>query len=107
RLYGRAKILVNTSGIEGVPNSYLQAWIRGVPVVTLIDPDRVIEREGLGVAVSSAQQIPAAVRHLLGDVTPLKAVSDRCRAVIEREPGEEHVLAAYLATLDQGPRIAR
>jgi len=58
QLYGRAKVLVNTSDIEGFPNSYLQAWIRGVPVVTLIDPDRVIEREGLGVAASSAEQIP-------------------------------------------------
>jgi len=104
-LYGRAKILVNTSDIEGFPNSYLQAWIRGVPVVTLIDPDRVIEREGLGVAVSSAAQIPAAVRHLLGDATALKAVSDRCRAFIEREHGEEKVLAAYLDTFEHVTRI--
>ena len=53
-LYDRAKVLVNTSDVEGFPNSYLQAWIRGVPVVTLIDPDGVIEREGLGVAKTHA-----------------------------------------------------
>jgi len=104
-LYGRAKILVNTSDIEGFPNSYLQAWIRGVPVVTLIDPDRVIERENLGVAVSSTAQIPAAVKHLLGDATALKALSDRCRAFMEREHGEEKVLAAYLDTFEHVTRI--
>jgi len=104
-LYGRAKILVNTSDIEGFPNSYLQAWIRGVPVVTLLDPDRVIEREGLGIAAGSAAQIPAAVRHLLGDTAARKAVSDRCCAFMEREHGEEKVLAAYLDTFEEVARI--
>src|SRR5438309_3514917 len=64
QLYGRAKVLVNTSDVEGFPNSYLQAWIRGVPVVTLIDPDAVIEREGLGIAARSPDQTPDAIRHL-------------------------------------------
>jgi glycosyltransferase involved in cell wall biosynthesis len=104
-LYGRAKVLVNTSDVEGFPNSYLQAWIRGVPVVTLIDPDRTIEREGLGVAATSAAQIPAAVRHLLGDATAWKAASDRCRAFMEREHGEDKILAAYLGTFEEVMRL--
>ncbi len=100
-LYGRAKVLLNTSDVEGFPNSYLQAWIRGVPVVTLIDPDSVIEREGLGAAVRSAAQIPVAIRHLLADRTAWKAASDRCRAFMAREHGEERVLAAYLKTFEE------
>ena len=104
-LYGRARMLVNTSDVEGFPNSYLQAWIRGVPVVTLIDPDRTIEREGLGVAVSSAAQIPAAVRHLLDDATAWKTASDRCRAFMAREHGEDKVLAPYLDTFEEVMRL--
>jgi len=104
-LYGRAKMLVNTSDVEGFPNSYLQAWIRGVPVVTLIDPDRTIEREGLGVAVSSAARIPEAVRHLLRDTTAWKAASDRCRAFMAREHGEDKVLAPYLDTFEEVMRL--
>ncbi len=100
-LYGRAKVLVNTSDIEGFPNSYLQAWIRGVPVVTLIDPDRVIEREGLGVAVRSPVQIPEAIGQLLGEPAAWKAASDRCRAFMAREYGEDKVLAPYLETFDE------
>src|SRR5207302_121566 len=73
-LCGRAKVLVNTSDIEGFPNSYLQAWIRGVPVVTLIDPDRVIERRGLGVAVRSPAQFAEAIRRLLAEPAAWKAV---------------------------------
>jgi glycosyltransferase involved in cell wall biosynthesis len=104
-LYGRAKVLVNTSEVEGFPNSYLQAWIRGVPVVTLIDPDRVIEREGLGVAARSPAQIPDAIRHLLDDATVWKAASDCCSAFMAREYGEDKVLAAYLDTFEEVMRI--
>jgi len=104
-LYGRAKVLVNTSEIEGFPNSYLQAWIRGVPVVTLIDPDDVIEREGLGVAARSTAEIFDAINHLLCDPVAWKAASDRCRAFMARDYGEDKVLAAYLDTFEQVTRM--
>jgi glycosyltransferase involved in cell wall biosynthesis len=97
-LYGRAKLLLNTSDIEGFPNAYLQAWARGVPVVTLIDPDGIIRREGLGAAVPSAGKIPEAVRRLLHDGAAWSETSRRCRRFIEREYGEEQVLDVYLDT---------
>jgi glycosyltransferase involved in cell wall biosynthesis len=100
-MYGRARVFVNTSDVEGFPNSYLQAWIRGVPVVTLIDPDRVIEREGLGVAARSPAQTADAVRGLLDDSTAWKAASDRCRAFMAREYREDKILAAYLDTFEK------
>lgn len=104
-LYGRARVLVNTSDVEGFPNSYLQAWIRGVPVVTLIDPDGVIEREGLGIAARYPAQIPDAVRYLLGDPPAWKAASDRCRMFMAREYGEDRVLATYLDTFAEIARL--
>jgi len=103
-LYGRARLLVNTSDVEGFPNSYLQAWIRGVPVVTLIDPDGVIEREGLGIAPKSAAEIPGAIGRLLHDPVAWKAASDRCRAFMAREYGEEKVLAPYCDTFGRAMR---
>ena len=103
-LYGRARVLVNTSDVEGFPNSYLQAWVRGVPVVTLIDPDGVIEREGLGVAASSVEEIPAAIRHLLSNASAWRAAGDRCRAFMAREHGEDRVLSVYLDTFEKAMR---
>jgi glycosyltransferase involved in cell wall biosynthesis len=97
-LYGRAKVLLNTSDVEGFPNTYLQAWIRGVPVVTLIDPDRVIEREGLGVAVRSPSTLVGALASLLGSPQTWQAASDRCRGFMAREFGEDRILPAYLDT---------
>lgn len=100
-LYGRAKLLVNTSDVEGFPNSYLQAWMRGVPVVTLIDPDGVIEREGLGIAADSLDTLAVAVDRLLHDPAEWRAASERCRAYMAREHGEEKILVPYLAAFDQ------
>src|SRR5690606_14607407 len=47
-LYRNASLLCCTSDYEGFPNTFLEAWSLGVPVVSTIDPDGVIRRHGLG-----------------------------------------------------------
>jgi glycosyltransferase involved in cell wall biosynthesis len=105
-LYARAKVLVNTSDVEGFPNAYLQAWSSGVPVVTLIDPDRVIERERLGVAAPSVARLGAGAMQLLADSAHWSATSRRCRDFVAREYGEDKVLPAYLDAFEQSARVA-
>lgn len=100
-MYGRARLLVNTSDVEGFPNSYLQAWIRGVPVVTLIDPDGVIEREGLGVTADSPAQLPGIIASLLQSRRDWQDASDRCRRFMDREFGEDRILSVYLDTFEE------
>ena len=51
--FSRAKLFLNTSDSEGFPNSFLQAWVRGVPVVSFFDPDDLIASEGLGISVNT------------------------------------------------------
>jgi glycosyltransferase involved in cell wall biosynthesis len=65
--FDRAKLFVNTSSLEGFPNTFVQAWIRGVPVVTFFDPDGLVAKRGLGVAVSSFEQMVEEVAELARD----------------------------------------
>jgi glycosyltransferase involved in cell wall biosynthesis len=99
-LFERARVFVNTSEIEGFPNSYLQAWARGTPVVAFFDPDGLIEREGLGITVDTPRQLPGAVQKLTGDPAAWAAASARCRAFIARHYGEDHVLEPYRTLID-------
>jgi glycosyltransferase involved in cell wall biosynthesis len=66
-LFERARLLVGTSEIEGVPNTYLQAWSHGTPVVAYLDPENLIATEGLGRAVISPDEMTEAVVQLLSD----------------------------------------
>ena len=97
--YERARVFVNTSDVEGVPNSYLQAWTHGTPVVTLIDPDAVIARNGLGCVVASADEMRRSVMQMLGNVEQWKLASERCCRYSDEYLSESRVLRPYLETL--------
>jgi len=65
-LLDRSHILVNTSTHEGFPNTFIQAWLRAVAVVSLqVDPDQVLKQQHLGIAAQSEESLVEAVRELI------------------------------------------
>jgi glycosyltransferase involved in cell wall biosynthesis len=47
--YNQAKCLVSTSTTEGFPNSFVQAFMGGTPVVSLhVDPDGILSKYDIG-----------------------------------------------------------
>lgn len=98
RLYDAARIFVNTSEIEGFPNSFLQSWVRGTPVVTTFDPDGLIDGEGLGVVVGSVGEMAAAVNQLLINRAEWQRLSHRCLRFMGERYGDEQVLTPYVKT---------
>jgi glycosyltransferase involved in cell wall biosynthesis len=65
----RAAAVVKTSRVEGMPNTFLEAWSRGVPVLSLsVDPDRRIRDHGVGLlAEGSMDRFVEQARQLWTD----------------------------------------
>lgn len=93
-----ATLLVNTSLFEGFPNAFQQAWIHGVPTLSLsVDPDRVIQREGLGKCASSLDDLESSLRQLLRDAAEIERIAKRAREFAQSHYDLKSLLPRYLA----------
>jgi len=63
--YKKAKVLCCTSDYEGFPNTFLEAWSYGIPVVSTFDPDGVIVSDGLGFVAQDVEGIVAYLREII------------------------------------------
>jgi glycosyltransferase involved in cell wall biosynthesis len=103
----QAVAVVKTSRVEGMPNAFLEAWARGVPVLSLnVDPDRKIENNRIGVAAGgSMERFIAAAATLWGDPDERRAIGERARRFIRDVHSPEAVADRWVALLE-GPRRA-
>lgn len=96
RLFDRARVFANTSDLEGFPNTYLQAWVRGIPVVATFDPDGVIKSAGLGSTHTTVAEMSEGLEELLRSGRAYSAASDAALKFIEQRFDEKSVLLPYL-----------
>jgi glycosyltransferase involved in cell wall biosynthesis len=69
-----SKLLINTSKWEGFPNTFIQAWQRETPVISLnVDPDNILEKYKCGVCSKKFKKLVEDTIHLLNNDR------DRCR----------------------------
>lgn len=79
-LLSQSHILVNTSKQEGFSNTFIQAWMRKVPVVSLqVDPDDVLNEKGIGYCSGNFQKLISDTKRLIEDRGLLEDMGNRAR----------------------------
>ena len=79
--YERASLLINTSLHEGYSNTFIQAWLRETPVVSLdVDPDCDICENGLGYhAKGDLNAMVNKIKEFMENPPKLKEMGRKCR----------------------------
>jgi glycosyltransferase involved in cell wall biosynthesis len=104
--FDRAAALVNTSppGGEGFPNTFIQAWLRGVPVLTLgVDPDGLVREHDLGDVASDVDGLAAHLSDLLADPEGYARLATNVAAFARERFTVERVADCFLDALGAAP----
>jgi len=86
----RARVLVNTSDYEGMPNTFLQAWSHGVPTLATVDVEAAVHRRFVGID-DGAREVEA----LFEDAGLWHSASRRCLEHFKRTHSPAHALEQY------------
>lgn len=93
--FARTKLFLNTSDSEGFPNSFLQAWVRRVPVVSFFDPDGLIAGKGLGISVDTQNDFVEALAGLISDDDLRRHMGQQARQFVIDRYSPRVVAAEY------------
>ena len=96
RFFDGAALCVNTSDYEGFPNTFMQAWIRGIPTVSFVRPESAPGSSGTQ-ACADLDDMVLQLRRLTGDEAAWSLASESCRRHFQEHHTMDGALQRYEA----------
>jgi glycosyltransferase involved in cell wall biosynthesis len=105
--YRQATCLCCTSDQEGFPNTFLEAWSQGLPVISTFDPDNLIAQRGLGTAVRDPRDLAGDTRALIGSPDRWRAASTNARAYYLENHEPDRAIPLYEQVILETAAVSR
>ena len=99
--FDEGSLLVNTSETEGFPNTFLQAWSRGMPTVSFFDPGARWREHKVGEVASSLDDMANRVRSLMQDELRWRRAGSICHEYFSGHHSVGRAADAYEALFDR------
>jgi glycosyltransferase involved in cell wall biosynthesis len=93
--YNKLHLFCCTSAYEGFPNTFLEAWSHGLPIVSTFDPDNLIAEQGLGKAATDAASLVKGIRSFMENKKEWEASSLRARKYYLHNHTVEEVMTRF------------
>jgi glycosyltransferase involved in cell wall biosynthesis len=90
--FDRARVLVNTSKFEGMPNTFMQAWARGVPTVATVDVGAPVHR-----VCPTVDELANQIENIFSD----PAAGARCKEYFEKTHSTAAALECYARLFEE------
>jgi glycosyltransferase involved in cell wall biosynthesis len=95
RHFGSARLFINTSLYEGFPNTFLQAWARGVPTVGFVDTGSRRDGQPVYDIVSDVEQAALRIDRMMRDDLAWQQASHRVQQHFREQHSIEAVAGLY------------
>jgi glycosyltransferase involved in cell wall biosynthesis len=82
KFYQNAAALCCTSEFEGFPNTFLEAWSHGLPVISTVDPDSILQKRNLGMFAKDVPEMTVALRALFDSPARYQEMSRNARQYV-------------------------
>ena len=93
--FNGARLLLNTSKFEGFPNTFLQAWSRGIPTVSMLDTGSTEDGVPVSAIAATVEEAASQAGRLMTDDIAWQQASQRATNHFRRVHSVDAMLVRY------------
>jgi len=101
KMISTSSLTVSTSSSEGFPNVLIESWKFGIPVLSFIDPDGLINKYGVGFVCKDVAEMADNIEYLLNNPKVYEEMSGNCLKLFDRYFSIERNVSSMLQYINE------